>query len=181
LQCPPFQFHIRRRSREAQVRNAPELWKRYRPISLPRGVARITLISDALQFDENSSLDGARGQRASAIWTRSESGAIAEYGRKNACGHYGCAPSNRAHQGNRAGNALGTWNRLKNSPTGRARGKSSRLPRRDSTQVLAIGIGGALGPMFVGDAPGNPAADRHEHHFIDKHRSRRYRAHASKN
>src|ERR1019366_3248339 len=36
------------------------------------------------------------------------------------------------------------------------------------TQVLAIGIGGsALGPMFVGDALGNPAGDRMRVHFID--------------
>jgi len=36
------------------------------------------------------------------------------------------------------------------------------------TQVLAIGIGGsALGPMFVGDAVGNPTADRMNIHFID--------------
>jgi glucose-6-phosphate isomerase len=34
--------------------------------------------------------------------------------------------------------------------------------------VLAIGIGGsALGPMFVGDALGNPAGDRMRVHFID--------------
>jgi glucose-6-phosphate isomerase len=36
------------------------------------------------------------------------------------------------------------------------------------TQVLAIGIGGsALGPMFVGDALGDPAGDRMKMHFID--------------
>src|ERR1019366_6056687 len=36
------------------------------------------------------------------------------------------------------------------------------------TQVLAIGIGGsALGPMFVGDALGDPATDRMRIHFVD--------------
>src|SRR6202158_2866979 len=97
-----------------------------------------------------------------------ESGAIANPDEKRMVGHYWLRAPKLAPTKEIAREIAGTIESIKKFGADVHAGKIKPPSAPRFTQVLAIGIGGsALGPMFVGDALGNPAADRMTIHFID--------------
>src|ERR1700688_53280 len=97
-----------------------------------------------------------------------ESGAIANPDEKRMVGHYWLRNPQFAPTRDIAREIIGTLESIKKFAADVHAGKVRPHKAERFTQVLAIGIGGsALGPMFVGDALGEPLADRMKMHFID--------------
>ena len=149
--------------------DAPELWKRYRQYLCRVDSLDLTLDISRMHFDEGflSSMEPAV-QRAFADMDALESGAIANPDEKRMVGHYWLRAPQLAPTKEIAREIAGTVESIRKFAAEVHAGKIKPPSAPRFTQMLAIGIGGsALGPMFVGDALGNPAADRMAIHFID--------------
>ncbi len=97
-----------------------------------------------------------------------ESGAIANPDEKRMVGHYWLRSPQLAPTKEIALEITGTVEAIQKFAAGVHSGKIKPPKAERFTHVLAIGIGGsALGPMFVGDALGEPGTDRMKMHFID--------------
>src|SRR5216683_7480923 len=148
---------------------APELWKRYRQYFCRVDSLDLSLDISRMHFDEAflTSMEPAM-QKAFKEMDALESGAIANPDEKRMVGHYWLRSPQLAPTKDIALEITGTVESIQKFATGVHTGKIKPPKAERFTQVLAIGIGGsALGPMFVGDALGNPAADRMALHFID--------------
>jgi glucose-6-phosphate isomerase len=149
--------------------DASELWKRYRQYLCRADSLDLTLDISRMHFDESflASIEPAV-RRAFADMDALESGAIANPDEKRMVGHYWLRAPQLSPTKEMGLEIAGTAESIKKFAADVHAGiiKPPSSPR--FTQVLAIGIGGsALGPMFVGDAFGNAAADRMNLHFID--------------
>jgi glucose-6-phosphate isomerase len=97
-----------------------------------------------------------------------ESGAIANPDEKRMVGHYWLRAPQLAPTKEIAREIEGAVESIKKFAADVHTGEIKPPSAPRFTQLLAIGIGGsALGPMFVGDALGDPGADRMTVHFID--------------
>src|SRR6266478_4166248 len=135
--------------------DAAELWKRYRQYLCRVDSLDLTLDISRMHFNDSflASMELAM-QHAFTNMDALEAGAIANPDEKRMVGHYWL----------RAPQLSPTKKFAADVHAGKIKPPSA--PR--FTQVLAVGIGGsALGPMFVGDALGEPTADRMKIHFID--------------
>jgi len=149
--------------------DALELWKRYRQYLCRVDSLDLTLDISRMHFDESflASMEPAV-QRAFADMDALESGAIANPDEKRMVGHYWLRAPQLAPTKEIAREIAGTVESIKKFAADVYAGEIKPPSSPRFTQVLAIGIGGsALGPMFVGDAVGNPTADRMNIHFID--------------
>jgi glucose-6-phosphate isomerase len=149
--------------------DAPELWKRYRQYLCRIDSLDLSLDISRMHFDENffNSMESAV-QRAFSAMDALESGAIANPDEKRMVGHYWLRAPQLAPTEEIAREITDTIESIKKFAADVHAGKIKPPSAPRFTQVLAIGIAGsALGPMFVGDALGNPAADRMTIHFID--------------
>jgi glucose-6-phosphate isomerase len=149
--------------------DAPELWKRYRQYLCRVDSLDLTLDISRMHFDEAflASMEPA-AQRAFTDMDALESGAIANPDENRMVGHYWLRAPQLAPTKEIAREITDTVQSIKQFAADVHAGKSRPPVAARFTQVLAIGIGGsALGPMFVGDALGDPAADRMRIHFID--------------
>src|ERR1700731_2264373 len=149
--------------------DAPELWKRYRQYLCRVDSLDLTLDISRMHFDETfiTSMEPAV-QRAFSDMDALESGAIANPDEKRMVGHYWLRAPMLAPTKEISREIAGTVESIKQFAADINAGKIRTPMAARFTQVLSIGIGGsALGPMFVGDALGDPAADRMRIHFID--------------
>jgi glucose-6-phosphate isomerase len=149
--------------------DAPELWNRYRQYLCRVDSLDLSLDISRMHFDEKflASMEPAM-QRAFSAMDALESGAIANPDEKRMVGHYWLRDPQRAPTKDIAREIAGTVETIKKFAVDVHAGKVKPHKAERFTQLLAIGIGGsALGPMFVGDALGNPATDRMRVHFID--------------
>ena len=146
-----------------------DLWKRYRQYLCRVDSLELALDISRMHFDEAflASMEPAV-QRAFTEMEALEKGEIANPDEKRMVGHYWLRAPQLAPAKEIAQEITGTVAAIQKFAAGVHAGgiKPPSSPR--FTQVLAIGIGGsALGPMFVGDALGDPAGDRMRMHFID--------------
>ena len=149
--------------------DAPELWKRYRQHICRVDSLDLTLDISRIHFDESflASMESSM-QQAFTGMDALESGAIANPDENRMVGHYWLRAPLLAPTKEIAREIAGTVESIKKFAADVHAGKINPPMAARFTQVLAIGIGGsALGPMFVGDALGNPAADRMRLHFVD--------------
>ena len=146
-----------------------ELWKRYRQFFCRVESLEFSLDISRMHFDEAflTSMEPAM-QKAFQEMDALESGAIANPDEKRMVGHYWLRAPKLAPTKEIGLEITGTVEAIQKFAASVHAGKI-KPPRADRfTHVLAIGIGGsALGPMFVGDALGEPSADRMKMHFID--------------
>ncbi len=149
--------------------DASQLWNRYRQHLCRVDALDLTLDISRMHFDEAFlALMEPAIQRAFTDMDALESGAIANPDEKRMVGHYWLRDSMRAPTKDIAREITGTVESIQKFAADVHAGKAKPPMASRFTQVLAIGIGGsALGPMFVGDALGNPAGDRMRVHFID--------------
>jgi glucose-6-phosphate isomerase len=149
--------------------DAPELWKRYRQYHCRVDSLDLTLDISRMHFDEGflASMEPAV-QGAFTEMDALEKGAIANPDEKRMVGHYWLRAPHLAPAKEIAREISSTVESIKKFASGVHAGRIKPPSSARFTQVLAIGIGGsALGPMFVGDALGGPAANRMRVHFID--------------
>jgi glucose-6-phosphate isomerase len=149
--------------------DAPELWKRYCQYFCRVDSLDLSLDISRMHFDEAflTSMEHAM-QKAFRDMDALESGAIANPDEKRMVGHYWLRSPQLAPTKDIALEITGTVDSIQKFAAGVHAGKIMPPMAERFTQVLAIGIGGsALGPMFVGDALGEPSADRMKMHFID--------------
>ena len=149
--------------------NASELWNRYRQYLCRVDSIDLTLDISRMHFDEKylASMEPAI-HSAFMDMAALESGAIANPDEKRMVGHYWLRAPIQAPTKDIAQEIVDTNASIKKFSADVHAGKIKPPRAERFTQVLAIGIGGsALGPMFVSDALGNPAADRVRMHFID--------------
>jgi glucose-6-phosphate isomerase len=149
--------------------DAPELWKRYRQYFCRVDSLDLSLDISRMHFDEAflASMEPAM-QKAFKDMDALESGAIANPDEKRMVGHYWLRSPQLAPTKDIALEITGTVDSIQKFAADVHAGKIKPPMAERFTQVLAIGIGGsALGPMFVGDALGEPSADRMKMHFID--------------
>jgi glucose-6-phosphate isomerase len=107
-------------------------------------------------------------QRAFADMDALESGAIANPDEKRMVGHYWLRAPKLAPTPEITREITDSVESIKKFAAEAHAGTVKPPTSARFTQLLAIGIGGsALGPMFVGDALGNPGADLMRIHFID--------------
>jgi glucose-6-phosphate isomerase len=107
-------------------------------------------------------------QRAFAAMDALERGAIANPDEKRMVGHYWLRAPQLAPKPEIAAEIRKTMADIKAFAAGVHSGSIRPIKSPRFTRVLVIGIGGsALGPMFVADALGNPAADRMRVDFVD--------------
>jgi glucose-6-phosphate isomerase len=148
---------------------AAELWQRYQRYLSRIPALGLTLDVSRMGFDEaflermSPALAGAfAGMEAL------ERGAIANPDENRMVGHYWLRSPDLAPTPEIAAEIRKTIADIKAFAAG-IHGGTVRPPKVDRfTGVLCIGIGGsALGPMFVADALGDPAADRMRVDFID--------------
>ncbi len=147
----------------------PELWKRYRQHLCRVDSLDLTLDISRMHFDEAflASMEPSM-QQAFTDMDALESGAIANPDENRMVGHYWLRAPQLAPTKEIAQEITDTVQSIREICRRCPRGQNPAARRARFTQVLAIGIGGsALGPMFVGDALGDPAADRMRIHFID--------------
>jgi glucose-6-phosphate isomerase len=149
--------------------DAPELWKRYRQYFCRVDSLDLSLDISRMHFDEAflASMEPAM-QKAFKDMDALESGAIANPDEKRMVGHYWLRSPQLAPTKDIALEITGTVDSIQKFAAGVHAGKIKPPMAERFTRVLAIGIGGsALGPMFVGDALGEPSVDRMKMHFID--------------
>jgi glucose-6-phosphate isomerase len=149
--------------------DAPELWKRYRQNLCRVESLDLTLDFSRMHFSETflASMETSI-QRAFTAMDALESGAIANPDENRMVGHYWLRAPNLAATKEIAQEISGTVESIKKFAADVHAGKIHPPLASRFTQVLAIGIGGsALGPMFVGDALGEPASDLMRIHFVD--------------
>jgi glucose-6-phosphate isomerase len=149
--------------------DAQELWKRYRQYLCRVDSLELALDISRMHFDEGflASMEPAV-QRAFSEMDAFEKGAIANPDEKRMVGHYWLRAPQLAPAKEIAQEIAGTVAAIRKFAADVHAGRIKPPSSPRFTQVLAIGIGGsALGPMFVGDALGEPAGDRMRVHFID--------------
>jgi glucose-6-phosphate isomerase len=149
--------------------DAAQLWKRYCQYLCRVDSLDLTLDISRMHFDESflNSMEPAV-QRAFKDMDALESGAIANPDEKRMVGHYWLRAPQLAPTKDIAREIIDSIDSIRKFAADTHAGKVKPPMAARFTQVLAIGIGGsALGPMFVGDALENPAADRMRIHFID--------------
>jgi glucose-6-phosphate isomerase len=149
--------------------DAPELWNRYRQYHCRVDSLDLALDISRMHFDEGflAAMEPAM-QRAFNDMDALESGAIANPDEKRMVGHYWLRAPQLAPAQEIAQEITATVEAIRKFAADAHAGKIKPPSSTRFTQVLAIGIGGsALGPMFVGDALGDPGADRMRVHFID--------------
>ena len=148
---------------------APELWKRYRQHQCRVDALDLTLDVSRIHFEETffAMMEPAM-QQAFRGMDALESGAIANPDENRMVGHYWLRAPLLAPTKEIAREISESVESIKQFAADVHTGKIRPPTASRFTQVLAIGIGGsALGPMFVGDALGDPASDRMRIHFID--------------
>jgi glucose-6-phosphate isomerase len=146
-----------------------QLWKRYRQHLCRVDALDLTLDISRMHFDEAflASMEPAV-QRAFTDMDALEAGAIANPDEDRMVGHYWLRAPMLAPTKDIAREITSTVESINKFAADVHAGRAKPPVAARFTQVLAIGIGGsALGPMFVGDALGNPAGDRMRVHFID--------------
>src|SRR4051812_32848053 len=149
--------------------NPGDLWKRYREHLCAAPSIDLSLDISRMRFDEGTFARMAPAlQKAYAAMDALEGGAVANPDEGRMVGHYWLrspkrAPSKEISSQIESAVAAGK------AFAGDVHAARVKPPKADRfTQLLSIGIGGsALGPMFVADALGDPAADRLTVHFID--------------
>ena len=149
--------------------DAQDLWKRYRQYLCRVDSLELALDISRMHFDEGflASMEPAV-QRAFTEMDALEKGAIANPDEKRMVGHYWLRAPQLAPTKEIAKEITGTVAAIQKFAADVHAGRIKPPSSPRFTQVLAIGIGGsALGPMFVGDALGDPAGDRMRIHFID--------------
>ena len=149
--------------------DASELWKRYRQYYCRVDSLDLSLDISRMHFDEAflASMEPAM-QKAFKDMDALESGAIANPDEKRMVGHYWLRSPQLAPTKDIALEITNTVESIQTFAAGVHAGKIKPPMTERFTQVLAIGIGGsALGPMFVGDALGEPSSDRMKMYFID--------------
>lgn len=149
--------------------DAAELWKRYRQYFCRVESLDISLDISRMHFDDAFlASKEASMQRAFKDMDALESGAIANPDERRMVGHYWLRAPQLAPTKEIAREITGTLESIRQFAADVHAGKVKPPTAARFTQVLAIGIGGsALGPMFAGDALGNPSGDRMKMHFID--------------
>jgi glucose-6-phosphate isomerase len=146
-----------------------DLWERYRrylcvapELGLSLDVSRMTFPDDFLARMEPAV------QSAYAAMDALEKGAIANPDEARMVGHYWLRAPELAPTPEIAAEIRNTVARIKQFAADVHAGRVKPPTAGRFMQVLSIGIGGsALGPMFVADALGDPAADTMAVHFID--------------
>src|SRR4029077_7497013 len=149
--------------------DSAELWKRYCRYFCRVDSLELSLDISRMHFDEPflSSMEPAM-QKAFQEMDALESGAIANPDENRMVGHYWLRAPQLSPTKEIAMEINGTVESIQKFAAGVHAGKIKPPRSERFTQVLAIGMGGsALGPMFVGDALGEPLADRMKMHFID--------------
>ena len=149
--------------------NGSELWNRYRRYYCRVESLDLSLDISRMHFDDAflASMEPAM-QKAFKDMDALESGAIANPDEKRMVGHYWLRSPQLAPTKEIALEITGTVEEIQKFAAGVHSGTIKPPKAQRFTQVLAIGIGGsALGPMFVGDALGEPSTDRMKVHFID--------------
>jgi glucose-6-phosphate isomerase len=146
-----------------------ELWKRYRQNLCRVDSLDLTLDVSRMHFNEAflASMESSM-QHAFTAMDALESGAIANPDEKRMVGHYWLRSPNLAPTKEINREITATVESIKKFAADVHAGKVHPPSAPRFSEVLAIGIGGsALGPMFVGDALGDPASDRMRIHFVD--------------
>jgi glucose-6-phosphate isomerase len=149
--------------------DATQLWKRYCQYLCRVDSLDLTLDISRMHFDDSflASMEPAV-QRAFADMDALESGAIANPDEKRMVGHYWLRAPQLAPTPEITREITDSVESIKKFAAAAHAGTVKPPKAARFTQLLAIGIGGsALGPMFVGDALGNPGSDRMRIHFID--------------
>jgi glucose-6-phosphate isomerase len=149
--------------------DAAELWKRYRQYLCRVDSLDLTLDISRMHFNDSflASMEPAM-QHAFTDMDALEAGAIANPDEKRMVGHYWLRAPQLSPTKEIARDIESTLGSIKKFAADVHAGKIKSPSAPRFTQVLAVGIGGsALGPMFVGDALGEPTADRMKIHFID--------------
>jgi len=149
--------------------DAGELWKRYRRYFCRVDLLDLSLDISRMHFDEAflDSMEPAM-QKAFQDMDALESGAIANPDEKRMVGHYWLRAPQKAPMKEIAEEISASVESIQKFVTDVHAGRIRPPNSVRFTHALAIGIGGsALGPMFVGDALGNPSTDRIHMHFID--------------
>src|SRR5262245_57810201 len=148
---------------------ARELWHRYTQYLCAAPSLGLTLDVSRMTFDDAflARMEPAV-QSAYAAMDALEKGAIANPDEHRMVGHYWLRAPELAPTPEIAADIRETLARIKSFTADVHSGKIKPPRAQKFTQVLSIGIGGsALGPEFVHDALGNPAADKMAVHFID--------------
>lgn len=149
--------------------DAPELWKRYRQYLCRVDSLDLTLDISRMHFNDSflASMELPM-QHAFTDMDALEAGAIANPDEKRMVGHYWLRAPQLSPTKEIAREIESTVASIKKFAANIHAEKITPPSGPRFTHVLAIGIGGsALGPMFVGDALGDPASDRMKIHFID--------------
>jgi glucose-6-phosphate isomerase len=149
--------------------DAQNLWNRYRQYLCSVDSLDLALDISRMNFDEGflASMEPAV-QRAFTEMDALERGAIANPDEQRMVGHYWLRAPQLAPSREIAQEITGTVESIQKFAADVHAGRIKPPSSPRFTQVLAIGIGGsALGPMFVGDALGDPTGDRMRVHFID--------------
>jgi glucose-6-phosphate isomerase len=149
--------------------NAAELWNRHRQYFCRVDSLDLSLDISRMHFDDAflQSMEPAM-QKAFAELDALEGGAIANPDEKRMVGHYWLRSPQLAPTKEIRLEITDTVEEIQKFAADVHSGKIKPPQAERFTQVLAIGIGGsALGPMFVGDALGQPSSDRMKIHFID--------------
>src|ERR1700682_583587 len=144
-------------------------WSRFKTHFLQNADLGVSLDISRIPFPDDffTSMEPPM-QQAFADMAKLEPAAIANPHEKRMVGHYWLRAPKLAPTKEIAREITGTIESIKKFGADVHAGKIKPPSAPRFTQVLAIGIGGsALGPMFVGDALGNPTADRMTIHFID--------------
>jgi glucose-6-phosphate isomerase len=148
---------------------ASDLWKRHREYLCRVPAIGLTLDVSRMRFDDGFLERMAPAmRRAFEAMDALEAGAIANPDEKRMVGHYWLRAPDLAPKPEIAAEIRKTTADIKTFAAGVHSGSIRPPTAPRFTRVLVIGIGGsALGPMFVSDALGNPAADRMRVDFID--------------
>jgi glucose-6-phosphate isomerase len=145
------------------------LWQRHRQHLCRVPAIGLTLDVSRMRFDDAFLERMAPAmQRAFAEMDALEQGAMANPDEKRMVGHYWLRSPPLAPKPEIATEIRKTITELKSFAADVHSGAVHPPKAPRFTQMLVIGIGGsALGPMFVGDALGNPATDRLRVYFVD--------------
>jgi len=149
--------------------NPGDLWKRYREHLCAAPSIDLSLDISRMRFDEGCFARMAPAlEKAYAAMDALEGGAVANPDEGRKVGHYWLRDPKRAPSKDIASQIESAVAAVK-AFAGDVHGGRVKPPNAARfTQLLSVGIGGsALGPMFVADALGDPAADRLSVHFID--------------
>jgi glucose-6-phosphate isomerase len=149
--------------------SSQELWQRF-----CRQLCRVESIDLTLDISRMNLSDGELArfepamQKAYSDMAALEKGAIANPDENRMVGHYWLRAPALAPSAEIAAEIGDTLSRIKKFAADVHSGAIKPPKANRFAQVLSIGIGGsALGPIFVADALGDPAADKMKVYFID--------------